>query len=126
MPSEKSPAFSFYSQDFLLGTMLLSLPERGAYITLLAYQWDHGSVPSDHTGLARICGCPERQMAQLWLALGAKFPRGADGQCRNVRLESERTKQAIRRAKLAANGQKGGRPAVNLDESKRFGKDKPK
>ena len=107
---EKSPAFSFYAQDFVLGTMQLSLAERGAYITLLAYQWNHGSVPADHAALARICGCAEGQMGKLWLTLGGKFPRGPDGGCRNPRLEAERTKQETRRTALAANGQKGGRP----------------
>lgn len=126
MAGEQSPAFSFYARDFLVGTVALSLMECGAYIRLLAYQWDHGSVPAEHAALARICGCAEGQMGKLWLVLGPKFPRGADGVNRNPRLEVERAKQAGRRAALVANGKKGGRPRINLEESKRFTKDKPK
>lgn len=125
MPSEVSPAFSFYARDFLVGTVALSLAEVGAYIRLLAYQWDHGSVPGEHAALARICGCAEGQMNKLWAALSQKFPRGADGANRNPRLEVERQKQAARRAAVVENGKKGGRPRI-LGETNRFTKDKAK
>jgi uncharacterized protein YdaU (DUF1376 family) len=108
--SERAPAFSFYAKDFLLGTVTLSLAAKGAYITLLAYQWDNGSVPKDAEARQRILGCTKREAETLWESLGSKFEPGPDGQLRNGRLEMERAKQAERRATLTANGQKGGRP----------------
>lgn len=143
--SEAAPAFSFYAKDFMLGTVTMSLAERGAYITLLAYQWDHGSVPLDPAALARICGCSAGQFQAVWRVVASKFKVGAGGLLRNVRLEVERTKQAERRAILIANGRKGGRRSenqkgnqkdnqnetnrfpqdnqmVNLDETKRLSK----
>jgi len=104
---ERSPAFSFYAKDFMLGTVTLTLAERGAYISLLAYQWDHGSVPDGPESLGRICGCSGAQAKKLWTAVGKKFLRGVDGQWRNPRLEAERAKQLDRREMLAANGRKG-------------------
>jgi uncharacterized protein YdaU (DUF1376 family) len=122
--SEAAPAFSFYAKDFILGTSTMSLAARGAYITLLAYQWDHGSVPADHNEVARLCGCSIRQLEAVWTTVIAKFHRGTDGLFRNARLERERLKQAERRAVLAANGKKGGRPG-NQTETKRLRLGKP-
>jgi uncharacterized protein YdaU (DUF1376 family) len=122
---EYAPAFSFYAKDFLLGTVTMSLAARGAYITLLAYQWDHGSVPLDADARGRILGCPARQAAAVWAEIASKFILGSDRVWRNARLERERAKQMERRAILAANGQKGGRPPKNQTETKRFSETKP-
>lgn len=123
MATEKSPAFSFYAKDFMLGTVTMSLAERGAYITLLAYQWDMGGVPGDYDTLARILGCTRGQAVRVWLAIVHKFQERPDG-WRNARLEVERTKQAERRAALVANGKLGGRPPNKPTETKRFSESK--
>lgn len=105
--SLKSPAFRFYANDFLTGTVTMSLLERGAYISLLAYQWDHGSVPTTPLALARILGCAQKEAAVIWGTLARKFPPDEAGLCRNRRLEVERDKQTQRREHLAANGRAG-------------------
>lgn len=105
--ADRAPAFSFYAQDWLVGTFTMSLADRGAYITLLAYQWDKGSVPDSPLVLGKICGCNEAQARRFWAVISDKFPRGEDGSRRNLRLESERQKQANRREAMAANGKKG-------------------
>lgn len=118
-----SPAFSFYAKDFMLSTVTMSLAERGAYITLLAYQWDRGTVPSGAVELSRLFGCSASQAKAYWSVLADKFEIGADGMLRNHRLEMERAKQAERREKLAQNGRKGGRPTKaigNQTETNRF------
>ena len=66
MVTQKSPAFSFYAKDFLTGTVTMSLAERGAYVTLLAHQWDAGCVPSDPVLRARVLGSTPAQSARLW------------------------------------------------------------
>lgn len=109
MAVHQSPAFSFYPKDFLVGTVTLSLAERGAYITLLSYQWDNGSVPDDARDRCRILGCTRREADAVWERIKEKFDPVGDA-WRNTRLEVERSKQADRRAALAANGSKGGRP----------------
>ncbi len=128
LPERQAPAFSFYAKDFIAGTLTLSLAERGAYITLLAYQWDNGKVPNDPIARARILGCPPRQSDALWLGIAGKFFQCDDGAWRNARLEGERLKQAERRAALALNGAKGGRPRnqqVKQTKTKRFPLAKP-
>ncbi len=133
MASEKPPAFSFYPQDFMSGTITMTLEQRGAYITLLCYQWDKGSIPADEAARTRILGSSRRIAESVWTAMLAKFEQGADGCWRNARLERERQKQADRRAALAANGQRGGRPPTkpkgflnqNQTETKRFSESKP-
>lgn len=104
---QKSPAFSFYAKDFLTGTVTMSLAERGAYVTLLAHQWDAGFVPGDAVARARLLGCTLAQAARVWAIVSEKFTACDQGYV-NLRLEQERTKQADRRQKLAANGSKGG------------------
>lgn len=111
-----APAFSFYAKDFLLSVMEMSLEIRGAYITLLAYQWDRGGVPGDPSGLARVLGCSAPKAARVWLAIRGKFVEGG-GLYRNERLEVERRKQAHWRDTQRENGRKGGRPAAPVAET---------
>lgn len=92
-----APAFQFYANDFLTGTLSLSLEECGAYVTLLAYQWDHGAVPDGHAARARICRCSLAQVKRVWIGIATKFQQGPDGLWRNARLERERDKQAAYR-----------------------------
>jgi uncharacterized protein YdaU (DUF1376 family) len=110
-----APAFSFYAKDFIAGTLTLSLAERGAYITLLAYQWDNGSVPDDARERCRVLGCTRREADAIWPRIVDKFERNGDAWL-NVRLEKERAKQAERRAALAENGKRGGRPRNQKDK----------
>jgi uncharacterized protein YdaU (DUF1376 family) len=122
MAPQKSPAFSFYAKDFLTGTFTMSLQEVGAYVRLLAYQWDAGAVPSEPHERARIMGCSKAQEKDLWKRVGPKFAL-VDGVYLNERLEDERLKQAERRRRLSDNGKLGGRPEKaneKLDESKSF------
>lgn len=109
MSPQKSPAFSFYARDFLAGTSTMSLQEVGAYVRLLAYQWDAGSVPAEADERARVMGCAKSQERDLWKRIGKKFTL-RDGVYYNDRLEEERTKQTERRQRLSDNGKLGGRP----------------
>lgn len=104
---QKSPAFSFYAKDFLTGTATMTLAERGAYVTLLAHEWDAGGVPGTASERARVLGCTAAKEKAIWLKLGSKFVPH-EGVYVNVRLEQERHKQTERRQKLAQNGSKGG------------------
>jgi uncharacterized protein YdaU (DUF1376 family) len=106
----RPPAFQFYVADFMYGSRLLTLDERGAYITLLCHQWDKGSVPGDDLiALAKVLGCSRQQAHELWQTLSEKFPREKRG-FQNKRLENERLKQRRYSRKMAQNGRKGGRP----------------
>jgi uncharacterized protein YdaU (DUF1376 family) len=124
MAPQKSPAFSFYAKDWLAATLTWALDARGAYATLLAYQWDAGSVPGDDmAGLARVLGVNSLKARAVWAVISGKFDRRDDGTWINTRLEQERTKQSNRRAALSENGSKGGRPKQT--ETNRLSGDKP-
>ena len=97
----KPPAFQFYAADFLMGTATMTAEEVGAYIRLLSYQWDTGSVPDDDATIARLGGCQASAVAKV----RQKF-RNCGGVLKNDRMEAERDKQRSFREKQAANGAK--------------------
>lgn len=104
--SGKAPAFQFYANDFLGGTLEMSTGEAGAYIRLLCFQWINGSLPNDQEKCARIAGSSIHEIRAIW----NKFEVGEDGRIRNPRLEDTRQKSEEYRASRRENGAKGGRP----------------
>lgn len=94
----RAPAFPLYVDDFIGGTVEMSPEEVGAYIRLLCYQWNRGSIPVDHSVQVRLTG------GCVSVAVLEKFPVGQDGQLRNPRLESVRGERA---AFLESQSKKG-------------------
>jgi uncharacterized protein YdaU (DUF1376 family) len=93
-PKGRAPAFQFYADDFLAGTMTMTNEERGAYISLLCLQWSKGCVTE--LDIQRIClGMPTHCQG----ICQSKFQLGDDGNYRNSRLEVERSKQKERSQK---------------------------
>ena len=100
----KDPAFPFYAQDFLVGTMHMTFEETGAFIKLLAYQWTNKGINKKRLGFILGSG-----WETVWLSISDKFIE-KEGMLYNQRLEDEREKRAAFKEKQAANGKKGGRP----------------
>lgn len=99
--SRRAPAFQFYADDFLAGTITMTNEERGAYISLLCLQWSKGSL-SDHD-FARVClGMPPHSQR----ICQTKFEIDSEGNFRNQRMEQEREKQVSYRAKQTENANK--------------------
>lgn len=92
----KPPAFQFYADDFIGGTVDLSVADVGAYIRLLCYQWGRGSIPETPVACERVAGGPVSPEVL------AKFPDR-----KNPRLERERVKQAEYRSSQSENGRAG-------------------
>lgn len=112
--SGRAPAFQFYPKDFLADerVRLMSMPERGVYITLICLCWSEGTLPADTQTLSRIAGMPVASFRKLWPAVEVCFrpsPRDAS-RLIHPRLERERQKQRAYRRRQADNGRKGGRP----------------
>lgn len=115
------PAFLFYPADFISGTMALSVEQKGAYISLLCYQWMNDSIPDDPMSVARITGIPPvttadgSAIAQPCLShssaiaqlLAAKFTKCADGSLQNEKLERVRSERASFYENRSKFGQKG-------------------
>jgi len=112
---ERSPAFQFYPKDFLTSTKvgLMSMTERGIYITLLSHCWLEGGVPTDMGQLARLVGMKPAQFTRLWEhgPLHGCF-ENRDGLYVNPRMEDDRHKRAAYLDRQRSNGSGGGRPRV--------------
>lgn len=80
----KDPAFLFYPNDYLGGTMGMTFEEKGAYIELLMLQFNRGHMTSHMIG---------QTVGQLWVTLKDKFIKDSDGLFFNVRLEEEQNKR---------------------------------
>lgn len=101
-------AFLFYSQDFLIGTLTLPMEDRGKYITLLCYMHSHGRMTEDEArGLVGDISEPLR----------AKFKTDEQGLWYNARLEKEINGRVRFVGSRKRNGNKGGRPQKELNET---------
>jgi uncharacterized protein YdaU (DUF1376 family) len=106
MLAMKKPAFQFYVQDFLTGTLFFTAEETGAYIRLLCYQWDKGFIPDNEKLLAKITGAKKRPLENVLV----KFTKSTEGHFVNDKLERVRKSQEEYSKRQSANGLKGGRP----------------
>lgn len=84
MAKEKSPAFLFYTSDFLTGTRLMTYEEIGKYITLLCLQHQHGHL--SEKDMLKIC---EVYIPPIY----EKFEIDSDGKYFNNRVEIEGVKR---------------------------------
>jgi len=99
--TRKAPAFQFYADDFLAGTITMTNEERGAYIALLCIQWSKEALTEND--FQRVCaGMPPHSQR----ICQSKFQIDADGNYRNQRLETEREKQVQYRKKQTDNANK--------------------
>jgi uncharacterized protein YdaU (DUF1376 family) len=99
----KAPAFQFYVDDFLAGTLELSQADVGAYIRLLCFQWNRGSIPVETEKQQRLAG------GSVSVDVLAKFRLQPDGRLVNERMERERQKQIAYREMQAKKGIASGK-----------------
>jgi uncharacterized protein YdaU (DUF1376 family) len=112
--SRKSPAFSFYPDAWVLGTLSMSFEEQGVYLRMLCFQWSHG--PSDANAYANACGLAYRSHVER--ILSSKFER-IGNVFANSRLEEEREKQQQRsdKARESASERWNAKNKGNAGES---------
>lgn len=96
----KDPAFLFYPNDYLGGTMGMTFEQKGAYIELLMLQFNRGHMTKDMIG---------HTVGQLWDGIKDKFQKDAEGKYFNVRLDEEKLKRqrftTSRRNNIKGNNQ---------------------
>lgn len=95
----KPPAFQFYVDNFIEGTVDFSPYEEGCYIRLLCYQWSRGFIPNEPRLLKLIAG------GKVPASVLKKFPK-QNGVRLNERMELERDKQDAFRQKQSEKGKK--------------------
>jgi uncharacterized protein YdaU (DUF1376 family) len=109
MGATKAPAFQFYPADFLSDARvaIMSMEQRGIYITLLCHCWKEGSIPDDIAKLARLCHVADKGGdTTLWSEVLDCFVVDDDDSTQLVqpRLQIEREKQEAWRLKSAQGG----------------------
>jgi uncharacterized protein YdaU (DUF1376 family) len=80
----KDPAFLFYPNDYIGGTMGMTFEEKGAYMELLMMQFNRGHMTTHMIG---------QTIGQLWDTIKDKFTQDSEGLWYNKRLEEEQTKR---------------------------------
>jgi len=99
MAKEKRPAMPLYVRDILADQhfIVMSLAERGAYMTLLMHCWMDRYIPDDPAQCSRIVGCSEDEMRTAWPAIRKRFKRAKKpGLLIHGRVEEERSACQIR------------------------------
>jgi uncharacterized protein YdaU (DUF1376 family) len=104
----KDPAFLFYAQDWITGTLTMTMEERGQYITILSVMHQTGRM--DEKTIRFLVGNVSDN-------LKAKFSIDKDGKWFNKRLEDEIEKRAKFSESRRKNGSKGGRPKASAKPS---------
>lgn len=96
----------------------MTLEEQGAYIRLLCHEWLEGSIPSNLSDLAKICGISRTRMSRVWRNVSSKFECGEDGaRLCNARLEQYRNELLEKRSRQSQGGKEGA--------AKRWADEKP-
>jgi len=80
----KDPAFLFYPNDYLGGTMGMTFEQKGAYIELLMVQFNRGHMDGHMIG---------QVVGQIWDEISDKFEKDQNGKYYNVRLEEEQNRR---------------------------------
>lgn len=109
----KDPAFLFYPNDWLGGTMGMTFEAKGAYVELLMLQFNRGHMTKHMIGQA---------VGHLWVNIEDKFRMDKDGLYYNVRLDLEKEKRKnyskSRRNNLSGKNQhtkKGGHMTSHME-----------
>lgn len=121
----KSPAFQFYPADWLGSqrVSLMSLEEEGAYIRLLSYCWQHGSVPADPDAAARLIGkgaspvLASKVLTMFQPPLENGSPFGAV--LVHERLQAEKEKQVAWKTKSSEGGKKSAEKRKKQQDSEK-------
>jgi uncharacterized protein YdaU (DUF1376 family) len=107
----KDPAFLFFPNDYIGGTMGMSFEEKGAYIELLMMQFNRGHM-TEHM--------IRQTVGQLWDTIKVKFIQDEKGLYYNKRLEEEQIKRKeftnSRRNNLLGNNQHTKKAHKNTDK----------
>ena len=100
----KDPAFLFYSNDFLSGTMLMSDEQIGQYIKLLCLQHQKGHLKEKD--MLIICKTYDDDIF-------SKFVKDEEGNYYNVRLEEE-----VERRKKYSESRRNNRKSKKTEKNK--------
>lgn len=107
--------FPLYYQRLLTSTTGWTDEQFGAYLRLLIYQYDKGSVPNDPKIIKKIAP----KAIKNWKVFESKFEKNSTGDLINPVMDDIRKKNVFKSVTNSENGSKGGRrKSERLDEDK--------
>ncbi len=106
------PYMQFYVKEWLSSSSVTRMPleAQGAYIRLLCYQWEEGSIPEAKEEVRLMLAASSKQIDAIWNHLCRVFPVSGDGERRNPRCERDREEAFALMERNRENGRRGGRP----------------
>lgn len=107
--SNKAPSFQMYCGDFLsdINVRLMTMAQKGMYLTLLLHEWLEKSLPTNEKHLKVLCDNHPDFDAD-WSAIKHCFYE-EDGRLYNPRLEKERKNNDEYRDRKSNSGKKGAK-----------------
>lgn len=105
--------FPLYYQRLLTSTIGWKDDEFGAYLKLLIYQFDKGSIPDDMDEIGRIAPTAKKK----WNLIGKKFKPAETGGLINEVMNEIREDILGKISTNTENGKKGGRPKKNKNRN---------
>jgi uncharacterized protein YdaU (DUF1376 family) len=105
------PYFPLYAANIIASRnyKLMSLGERGLWITILMECWVNGGVPADFKQMAKILGFPEQEINQFLSDHQTAFFHIENGQYISRELEEYRQGYLVKREKQRLGGIKGAK-----------------
>lgn len=103
------PFFPMYAANTMAcrSYKLMSLPERGLWITITLECWVNGGVPSNFNEMSKILGFPEDELKKFFSNYQTVFFHNQNGQYISKELEEYRQGYMERREKQRLGGLKG-------------------
>lgn len=101
--AKKDYFMPLYYQRLITSTIGWKDEEFGAYLKLLIYQFDQGSIPNDLNAISRIAPSARKS----WPLLSQKFKPDAEGNLRNEVMDSIRKSREVRSQINSRNGEIG-------------------
>lgn len=103
------PYFPMYAANIIAGRpyKLMSLPERGLWITIVLECWVNGGVPSNFKEMSKILGFSEEDLRKFFSSHLTSFFHIENGQYISKELEEYRQGFLEKREKQRLGGKKG-------------------
>lgn len=104
-----APAFQFYASDTMadLNYRLMTLEERGLFLSLLCECWVNRAVPTDSSGLAKLLGFPVDTIRTALTERVLSFFERKGDEIQSAELERYRKTLEDRRDRMSKGGKKG-------------------
>jgi hypothetical protein len=105
------PYFPLYAANFIASKpfRLMTIEERGLWITMQLECWVNGSLPADQKELAKYLGCSLEEIQRSFTQKQYSFLEKIGDELKSPELEEQRKEFMERREKQRIGGQEGAK-----------------